>query len=53
MTQSHVHFGKTAINGGISFFLCETAAVQPPVRRHADLPVARAARSRATSRRPT
>ena len=31
VTQSHVHFGKTAINGGISFWLCETANVQSPV----------------------
>jgi len=31
VTQSHVHFGKPAINGGISFWLCETAAVQSPV----------------------
>jgi hypothetical protein len=30
VTQSHVHFGKTAINGGISFWLCETAGVQSP-----------------------
>ena len=30
VTQSHVHFGKRAINGGISFWLCETAAVQSP-----------------------
>jgi hypothetical protein len=30
VTQSHVHFGKTAINGGISFFLCGTAAAPGP-----------------------
>jgi hypothetical protein len=30
VTQSHVHFGKTAINGGISFFLCGTAASPGP-----------------------
>jgi len=30
VTQSHVHFGKPAINGGISFWLCETPAVQSP-----------------------
>jgi hypothetical protein len=28
--QSHVHFGKPGINGGISFFLCGTAGFQPP-----------------------
>jgi hypothetical protein len=31
VTQSHVHFGKAAINGGISFWLCETAGTQSPV----------------------
>ena len=30
VTQSHVHFGKRAINGGVSFFLCGTAGFQPP-----------------------
>ena len=30
VTQSHVHFGKRAINGGISFWLCETATNQSP-----------------------
>jgi hypothetical protein len=30
VTQSHVHFGKTAINAGISFWLCETAGTQSP-----------------------
>jgi hypothetical protein len=30
VTQSHVHFGKTAINGGISYFLCGTAASPGP-----------------------
>jgi CHRD domain len=30
VTQSHVHFGKTAINGGVSFFLCGTAAAPGP-----------------------
>jgi hypothetical protein len=30
VTQAHVHFGKTAINGGISFWLCETAGTQSP-----------------------
>ena len=28
--QSHVHFGKRAINGGVSFFLCGTAASPGP-----------------------
>ncbi len=28
--QSHVHFGKPGINGGISFFLCGTPGFQPP-----------------------
>lgn len=30
VTQSHVHFGKTAINGGVSFFLCGTASNPGP-----------------------
>ena len=30
VTQSHIHFGKPAVNGGISFFLCGTAGFQPP-----------------------
>ena len=30
VTQSHVHFGKTAINGGISFFLCSNLPSPPP-----------------------
>jgi hypothetical protein len=30
VTQSHVHFGKAAVNGGISFFLCGTVGFQPP-----------------------
>jgi hypothetical protein len=30
VTQSHVHFGKTAINGGISFWLCETETNPSP-----------------------
>jgi len=33
VTQAHVHFGKTAINGGVSFFLCGTGpgpANRPP-----------------------
>ena len=30
VTQAHVHFGKRAINGGVSFFLCGTAASPGP-----------------------
>lgn len=30
VTQSHVHFGKRAINAGISFWLCETATNASP-----------------------
>ena len=30
VTQAHVHVGQLSINGGISFFLCQTAAVTPP-----------------------
>jgi CHRD domain len=30
VTQSHVHFGKRAVNGGISFWLCQTPAVPAP-----------------------
>lgn len=29
VTQAHVHFGKTAINGGISFFLCSNLGNGP------------------------
>jgi hypothetical protein len=28
--QAHVHFGKRAVNGGVSFFLCGTAASPGP-----------------------
>ncbi|HUG65320.1 MAG TPA: CHRD domain-containing protein [Gaiellaceae bacterium] len=28
-TQAHVHFGKTAINGGISFFICSNLGNGP------------------------
>jgi CHRD domain-containing protein len=28
--QAHVHFGKTALNGGISFFLCSNLPAPPP-----------------------
>jgi CHRD domain-containing protein len=30
VTQAHVHFGKYGINGGISFWLCGTAAAPGP-----------------------
>jgi hypothetical protein len=30
VTQAHVHFVKTAINAGISFWHCETAGTQSP-----------------------
>jgi hypothetical protein len=31
VAQAHVHFGKRAVNGGISFFLCGTAASPGPM----------------------
>ena len=30
VVQAHVHFGKPAVNGGVSFFLCGTAAATGP-----------------------
>ena len=30
VTQAHVHFGKRAVNGGISYFLCGTPASPGP-----------------------
>jgi hypothetical protein len=30
VTQSHIHFGKPAINGGISIWLCQTPAAVGP-----------------------
>jgi hypothetical protein len=30
VTQAHVHFAKAGVNGGISFWLCETEGVQSP-----------------------
>jgi len=30
VTQAHVHFGKTAVNGGISYFLCSNLPGPPP-----------------------
>ena len=38
VTQAHVHFGKPAVNGGISFWLCESRDAtrrRPPARRRA------------------
>ena len=47
VTQAHVHFGKRAVNGGVSFFLCGTAAA--PVLPGRRLARPRAAQSRVTS----
>ena len=33
VTQSHIHFGKRAVNGGVSVFLCGTAAAPAPRER--------------------
>lgn len=30
VTQAHVHFGKRAVNGGISYFLCSNLPGPPP-----------------------
>jgi hypothetical protein len=30
VTQSHIHFGKRAVNGGISIWLCQTATAPGP-----------------------
>ncbi|HXH89902.1 MAG TPA: CHRD domain-containing protein [Gaiellaceae bacterium] len=30
VTQAHIHFGKRAVNGGISIWLCESATNQSP-----------------------
>ena len=30
VTQSHIHFAKRAVNGGISIWLCQTAAAPAP-----------------------
>lgn len=30
VTQAHVHFGQRALSGGISFWLCQTAAAPAP-----------------------
>lgn len=31
VTQSHIHFGQTGVNGGISVWLCQTATNASPV----------------------
>jgi hypothetical protein len=31
VTQSHIHFGRPAFNGGIIVWLCATGAVNPPL----------------------
>jgi hypothetical protein len=31
VSQAHIHFGKRAVNGGITLFLCGTAATPGPV----------------------
>jgi hypothetical protein len=31
VSQAHVHFGKRAVNGGVSFFLCGTASNPGPM----------------------
>ncbi len=30
VTQAHIHFGKRAVNGGVSIWLCESATNQSP-----------------------
>ena len=30
VTQAHIHFGQTSVNGGITAWLCETAGTQGP-----------------------
>ena len=47
--QAHIHFGKRAINGGISVFLCSNLPDPPPGTPHAPRP----GRSRACSTPPT
>src|SRR5215211_5456674 len=32
VTQSHIHFGKPAVNGGISLWLCHTAGTPAPAQ---------------------
>ena len=54
--QAHVHFGKPAINGGVSFFLCGTGpgpANRPPRLLRPRLTARSPARSRTTSWRRT
>jgi hypothetical protein len=39
VTQSHIHFGKPAINGGISVWLCQTATNPAPTEGIPQCPV--------------
>lgn len=39
VTQSHIHFGKAGVNGGISLWLCQTAAAAAPPQVAATTPV--------------
>lgn len=38
VTQSHIHFGKAGVNGGISLWLCQTAASPAPAQVAATTP---------------
>ena len=38
VTQSHIHFGKAGVNGGISLWLCQTAAAVAPAQVAATTP---------------
>ena len=38
VTQAHIHFGKPAVNGGISIWLCESGDKPVAVRQYAGLP---------------
>jgi CHRD domain-containing protein len=38
VTQSHIHFGKAGVNGGISLWLCQTAAAPAPAQVAATTP---------------
>jgi hypothetical protein len=43
VTQSHIHFGKAGVNGGIALWLCQTAAVPAPAQVAATTPTCPAA----------
>ena len=49
--QAHIHFGKAAVNGGITLFLCGTTPASRGRRAH--LPVRHRERSAARSQRAT